>query len=139
MAKRLLSGIPLSTEVSECSLSGVGAAHTVRTGAGWRGGRAHIHTRYTSIVRRQSDSRAEYQLADILGAGHDVTADEVGIVCGKLCCGADGLAYHAVAESRGESLDLGDDGCGGIADLAVRHVCVGPNGVDVADRTSWIG
>ena len=111
-------------------MSGVGAAHTVCAGPGRRGGRADIHTRYTNMIRRQRDSRAEYQLAKILGAGHDVAADEVGIVCGKLCCGADGLADDAVAESRGESLHLGDDGRGGIADVAVGHVRVGPYGMD---------
>ena len=60
----------------------------------------------------------------------NVAADEVGFVCGKLCCGADGLADDAVAESRGESLHLGDDGGGGIADVAVGHVRVGPYGMD---------
>ena len=105
----------MSAEVAKCGLSGVGTAHTVRAGAGWRGGRADIHTRYTNMIRRQRDSRAEYQLAKILGTGHDVAADEVGIVCGKLCCGADGLADDAFAESWGESFDLGDDGRSGIA------------------------
>ncbi len=62
--------------------------------------------------------------------GDDVAVDEVGFVCGKLCCGADGLADDAVAESRGESLHLGDDGRGGIADVAVGHVRVGPYGMD---------
>jgi len=62
--------------------------------------------------------------------GVNVAADEVGFVCGKLCCGADGLADDAVAESRGESLHLDDDGRGGIADVAVGHVRVGPYGMD---------
>ena len=116
-----------------------GSAHTVCAGAGRRGGRADVHTRHTNAVRRQRDSRTEYQLAEILGAGHDIAADEVEIVCGQLAGGADGLADDAVAESRGEPLDLGDDGRSGIACVAVGHVRVGPYGMDVADRALWIG
>jgi hypothetical protein len=64
---------------------------------------------------------------------------KVEIVCGQLAGGADGLADDAVAESRGEPLDLGDDGRSGIACVAVGHVRVGPYGMDVADRALWIG
>jgi hypothetical protein len=66
-------------------------------------------------MRRQRDSRTEYQLAKILGAGHDVATGEVEIVCCDVCGGADGLADDTVAETRGEALDLRDDGRGGIA------------------------
>ena len=66
--------------VSERGLSGVGAAHTVRTGTGWRGGRADVHAGHTGVVRGQRHSWPEYQLAKVLGAGHDVAADKVGVV-----------------------------------------------------------
>src|SRR4029079_17963432 len=83
--------------------------------------------------------RTEYQLSKILGTGHNVAADEVGVVFGELCRGADSLADDAVAESWGKSLDLGDDGRGGIAGVSVGHVRVGPYGVDVADRALRVG
>ena len=35
-------------------------------------------------VGRQRDSRAEGELADVFGAGHDVAADEIGVVGGHL-------------------------------------------------------
>lgn len=40
---------------------------------------------------------------------------------------------------RGEPLDLVDDGGGGVAGVAERHVRVGPDGVDVADRAGRVG
>jgi hypothetical protein len=72
--------MPLSAEVSESGLSGMGAAHTVRAGARWRGGRTDVHTGCANVIRRQRDSRTKDQLAKILGACHDVAADEVWVV-----------------------------------------------------------
>ena len=66
-------------EIVKCELGCVGAAHAVRARSGRGGSRADIHTRQPDGVRRQRDSRAERQLADILGAGHDVAADKFGL------------------------------------------------------------
>jgi len=85
-----------------------------------------VHARHPNAVGRQRDSRTECELANVLGAGHDVAAHVVGVVGDHLRGGADGVSDDVVAESGGEPLDLRDDRRGGVAGVAVGDVRVGP-------------
>src|SRR5262249_52963732 len=95
-------------QILECEFGGVGAAHAVRAWPRWGGRRADIAAGNTDGVWRQRDSRSECELANILGAGHDVTTDVVEVVGCHLCGGTHGAAYDALPETRGKPLDLGD-------------------------------
>src|ERR1700752_2610305 len=67
-------------ELGECGLGGVVSTHAVCTGTGRGGRRADVHAGQPNAVRRQRDSRAEDELADVFRAGHDVAAHEIRFV-----------------------------------------------------------
>src|SRR5882757_9426440 len=130
------AGLP--PQVAQCAGRGVGAAHAVRAGAGRGGRRAEVHPRHAQPVGREGGARAEHQLADVLGAGHDVAADVVRVVGGHLLGRAHRLADDPLPEPGGEPLELGDDRLGGVPGVAVRDVRVRVDRVDIADRAARV-
>src|SRR6185436_9806915 len=100
----------------------------------WRGGRrADVHAWNADLVGRQRDPRPEGQLEDVLGTGHDVSADEIRVVGGHLGGGADRHPHNPVPEAWGEPLDLGGDRLCGVTRESVRHMRVRPERVNVSD------
>src|SRR3954452_23477335 len=89
----------VSVEFRKCYLGGIGSAHAVCAGARRGGRRAEVHARNTNLIGRQGDSRSERELADVLGAGHDVAVDEIWVVSGHLGGGAHRFPDDPVAEA----------------------------------------
>ncbi len=75
----------------------------------------------------------------VLAPDADVAADVVRVVRLQRR-GVAGVDRHdPLAEARGEALDLGEGGLGGVPVVGVRHVRVQPQGVDVTLRAGGVG
>ena len=129
----------LCPEPSECRRRSIRPAHPV--GAGSRGRRrgTQVHAPHAQRVRRERDARPEHDLPEVLGARDDVAADEVGVVGGHLDRRPHRHSNHPLPEAGGEPLELGDDRLGGVTRIAVRHVRVRVDRMNVACGALRVG
>jgi len=137
--RKLFDSALLPLEVTQCRASRIGPAHAMGARTGRRGGRADVHARNADRVRRQRGSWAEGQLANILGPGHDVTADVVRVQGRKLRGSAHCLPHDPIAEAGSEPFNLRNDRRCRIPGITVGHMGIRPDRMNVADRSLRVG
>src|SRR6476620_5638123 len=124
---------------AEHRFGGVESADAVSAGAGWGRGGADEEAGGAGPVRDGGEAGADRRLPGGVGAGEDVAADEVGVAGLELGRRRRHLGDDPLAEAGREAFDLVEDRLAGVAAVAARHVCVGPEGVQVAARAARVG
>lgn len=95
-------------------------------------------TRHPGPIRIESHPRSKDELPQVHRTAIDVAANEVGVVPTKIPGTTDIHPDDAVPEAGGEPFDLIEDCGSSVTRVTQRHLGIGVQRVDVADRTARI-